>query len=335
MKALVVEKPGQASVQDVPLPLPARGEVRVRVMAAGLCGSDAHIYHGTYPAQYPLIQGHEFSGVIDALGEGVEGWREGQRVTADPNIYCHRCYYCLRDQKNMCENAQASGVTRDGGFAEFLNVPVTQLYELPPEVGYDAGAMVEPLACAIYGMNRLELPFGSRALILGAGPMGLLLLQALRLGGACLVAVVDTVPARLDKAKALGADRVYSDAEQSKEEYPRGFDAVVDATGNPHVIETMFRYAAKRAKILQFGCAPTDARVSVSPYAIYDNDWTYLGTRTAVYTFGQAIDMLASGRIDARALISETVTLEKLGYYLEKGKPADAFKILVKPSGDV
>lgn len=331
MKAILLEKKEVMSIQEVPKPVPAADEVLIRVKAAGLCGSDFHIYHGTYPATYPLIQGHEFSGVIEAVGAEVTGWKIGQRVTADPNIYCHHCYYCLKDQENMCENAQASGVTRNGAFAEYVTVPAGQLYELPDSVSFEEGALIEPLACALYGIKRLNPPYGSRAVVYGAGPMGLLLLKALKTGGVSHLASVDISDPCLERAKKMGATDTFHSAEEVREKYPRGFDVVVDATGNPQVIERMFSTAAKKAKILQFGCADSNASVTVNPYQIYDNDWEYIGTRTAVYTYGQAIDMIASGRITVSDIISECVSMEQMADYLEHGKPAGSMKIVLRP----
>ena len=331
MKAILLEKKEVMSIQEVPKPVPAADEVLIRVKAAGLCGSNFHIYHGTYPATYPLIQGHEFSGVIEAVGAEVTGWKIGQRVTADPNIYCHHCYYCLKDQENMCENAQASGVTRNGAFAEYVTVPAGQLYELPDSVSFEEGALIEPLACALYGIKRLNPPYGSRAVVYGAGPMGLLLLKALKTGGVSRLASVDISDPCLERAKKMGATDTFHSAEEVREKYPRGFDVVVDATGNPQVIERMFSTAAKKAKILQFGCADSNASVTVNPYQIYDNDWEYIGTRTAVYTYGQAIDMIASGRITVSDIISECVSMEQMADYLEHGKPAGSMKIVLRP----
>ena len=331
MKAILLKDKEEISIQEVPKPVPAEDEVLVRVEAAGLCGSDFHIYHGTYPAKYPLIQGHEFSGVIEAVGERVSGWQPGQRVTADPNIYCHHCYYCLKDQENMCENAEASGVTRNGAFAEYVAVPASQLYELPDNISFEDGAMIEPLACVLYGVKRLKPEYGSRAIIFGAGPMGLLLLKALKTGGISRLAVVDIDGECLERAKALGATDVYGSAAEAKEEFPRGFDVVVDATGNPKVIGAMFTVAAKRARILQFGCADSSAEVTISPYQIYDNDWEYIGTRTAVYTYTQAIDMISSGKISVKDIISECVPMERLADYLENGKPSGSLKIVLCP----
>lgn len=331
MKAILVKEKEVLEIREVPKPEPGPDEVLIRVKAAGLCGSDFHIYHGTYPARYPLIQGHEFSGVIEAVGTAVTEWQPGQRVTADPNIYCHHCYYCLKDQENMCENAEASGVTRNGAFAEYVTVPAGQLYELPDSVSFEEGALIEPLACALYGIKRLNPPFGSRAIIYGAGPMGLLLLKALKTGGTSRLAVVDISEQCLERARQMGASDTFHSAEEAREKYPRGFDVVVDATGNPQVIEAMFSTAAKKAKILQFGCADSTAAVTIHPYQIYDNDWEYLGTRTAVYTYGQAIDMISGGKISVRDIISECVSMETLAEYLEHGKPAGSMKIVLQP----
>ena len=255
MKAVLLHEKEKMTICETEKPSLKEDEVLIKVKAAGLCGSDFHIYHGTYPAKYPLIQGHEFSGIIEEVGDKVADWKPGQRETADPNIYCHHCYYCLKDQENMCENAEASGVTRNGAFAEYVAVPASQLYELPDCISFEEGALIEPLACALYGVKRLNLPYGGRVIIFGAGPMGLLLLKALRTGGASRLAVVDIDQKCLERAREMGATDIFCSAKEALESFPRGFDAVVDATGNPKVIEEMFSVAAKRAKLLQFGCA--------------------------------------------------------------------------------
>lgn len=329
MKAIVTQKTHQLQVQEVSRPVPGAGQVLVRVKAAGLCGSDVHILHGTYPATLPLVQGHEFSGVIEAVGADVSDWRPGQRVTADPNIYCHNCYYCLRGQENMCEHARAIGVTQDGAFAEYVIVPQTQLYELPEQIGFAEGALIEPLACVLYAVSRLQPEYGSSAIVFGAGPMGLLLLKALKIGGVSRLAMVDIDAERLRLAQTMGATHVYGSVQEAKADMPRGYDVVVDATGHPGVIETMFTAAARRAKILQFGCADSQARFSISPYDIYDNDWQYIGTKTAVLTYSKAIDMVAGGMIDLADLVSETVDMQTMARYLTTGKPAGSLKIVL------
>ena len=330
MKALVLQEVGQGSVQEVLRPAPLDYEVEIEVKAAGLCGSDFHIFHGTYPAQYPLIPGHEFSGVISAVGDKVNGFEVGQRVTVDPNIYCNSCYYCLKNQKNMCESAEAVGVTRNGGFAEYVCVPATQVYVLPETVSFEEGALAEPLACGIYGVNQLELNLGDHAILFGAGPMGLLLLRLLLIRGASEVVVVECEEGRRQAAKEAGASKAYATIEDVKQEYKRGFDAVIDATGHKDVIYRMFEVAGKRAHILQFGCAGSEDFVTISPYQFYNNDWKYIGSRTAVFTYEHALSLLASNMVSVKEVITEEISLSTLLRYLEHGKPSDAQKIIVK-----
>lgn len=334
MKAVIVQAPGEVLVTDASLPEIGPKDVLVKVHAAGLCGSDFHIFNGTYPAKYPLIQGHEFSGEIVAVGAEVTDWRVGQRVTADPNIYCHHCYYCLKSQENMCANAEAIGVTMNGAFAEYVRVPQSQLYELPDTVSYEEGALVEPLACALYGVKRLAPQCGDTAIVLGAGPMGLILTKVLKTCGVSTLAVVDLDPERIDTARQMGASETYLSAAEAKAVHPMGFDCVVDATGNPKVIESMFTLAAKRAKLLQFGCANQNASITLNPYDIYDNDWSYIGTKTAVHTYTGAINMIASGRISVRDLVSHVVDQQTLASFLKDGKPQGSLKILLRQEAE-
>lgn len=329
MKAIVVNSPGEIGIINVEKPKIGNKEVLVKVHAAGLCGSDFHIFHGTYPAKYPIVQGHEFSGEITAVGAEVTEWKIGQRVTVDPNIYCHRCYYCRKGQENMCQHAEAIGVTMYGAFGEYVAVPQSQLYELPDEVSYEEGAMIEPLACALYGIKRLAPQCGDRAVILGAGPMGLLLTKVLRTYGISYLAVVDIDERRTNIARNTGATETYKTVEEACRHNPLKFDCVIDATGNPQIIEKMFSLAAKSARILQFGCADRDSAVKINPYDIYDNDWVYMGTKTAVYTYHSAIAMVASGRIDIKDLISDVVSPEVLVGYLSNGKPEGSMKFLL------
>lgn len=334
MKAIVVQAPGEVLITDVELPEIGSQDVLVKVHAAGLCGSDFHIFNGTYPAKYPLVQGHEFSGEIVSVGSDVTDWKVGQRVTADPNIYCHRCYYCRKGQENMCANAEAIGVTMHGAFAEYVRVPQTQLYALPDAVSYEEGALVEPLACTLYGVKRLAPQCGDTAIVLGAGPMGLLLTKVLKTSGISTLAVVDLDPERVETARQMGASETYASAEEAKQAHPIGFDCVIDATGNPRVIEAMFTLAAKRAKLLQFGCANQDASITINPYEIYDNDWSYIGTKTAVYTYTSAINMIASGRITVRDLVSHVVDRQTLARFLKEGKPKGSLKILLRQEAE-
>jgi 2-desacetyl-2-hydroxyethyl bacteriochlorophyllide A dehydrogenase len=334
MKAVVFDAINQVDVREVPYPKLKSDEIIIKVMAAGLCGSDVHIFKGGYPANYPLIPGHEFSGIVHEVGSEVTEWKIGDRVTADPNKYCGHCYYCLSDQGNMCENATASGVTRDGGFAQYVAVPGTNVFKLPDEVSFEDGAFIEPLSCSVYAMKRLNVRYGDRALVFGAGPMGLLMLMNLMTGGASEVVCMDMEKERVKAALEIGAFRAF-DTLKDLEGYvadARKFDVVVDATGNPNVIESMFSYAAKRAKILQFGCANSQAIVRISPFEIYNNDWEYIGTRANCYTFNQAINLMKTKAVTSKKIINDFISLDQVPDYINGIRPKGSLKVIIRPN---
>ncbi|RMG02460.1 MAG: galactitol-1-phosphate 5-dehydrogenase, partial [Planctomycetota bacterium] len=190
MKALVLTAYNQLEIQDVPDPDPGPGEVLVRVRACGICGSDVHGMDGSTGRRIPpIIMGHEASGEIVALGADVDGWQEGTRVTFDSTIYCGRCWYCRRGDIHLCDRRRVLGVScdeyrRHGAFAEYVVVPEHILYALPQEVGFVEAAMVEPLSIALHALQRAPLRPADAVVIFGAGTIGLMLVQAVRVGGA-------------------------------------------------------------------------------------------------------------------------------------------------------
>ncbi|SHE58993.1 zinc-dependent alcohol dehydrogenase family protein [Desulforamulus putei] len=331
MRAAVIEGPHKISIQEVPYPTPGPGQVVVKVEACGICGTDYHILEGDFLSPYPLIPGHEFSGTVHELGEGVQNWQVGERVAVDPSVYCGECYYCLSNQGNMCQNWNAIGVTLNGAFAEYVVVPAKNLYRLPETMSFRQGAFVEPLSCVVYAMRRLNIRFGDKVLLFGSGPMGLLLLQSLVKGGASEVVVVDLAEDKLAIARQLGAHRTFTGTAGLKEAYPLGFDIVIDATGVPAVIENMFQFAGNRAKIMQFGCAPRDAKVSVSPFDIYNKDWEILGTMALLFTFHPAVNLLKNGVVVSDPLTTREISLDEFPAYLSQPKSSKDLKVLVCP----
>jgi D-arabinitol dehydrogenase (NADP+) len=311
MPAARIEAPGRSAVTTVSRPRPGAGEVLIEVERAGICGTDIHILHGQYElARFPLTPGHEFSGTIVALGEGVRRRRVGERVTADPNIPCLTCTECQRNAFNQCHELQVLGVTRDGAFASYVVAPERLVFPIG-ELSFEAGALVEPLACVVWGLKRLRVQPGDRALVFGAGPMGCLLLQAVRAAGASHVSVVDLVPGRLEIALALGADRALTpaDAKRLLESEPAGYELVADATGVPGVIEGALPHARPGGTIWVFGVAPHDARISISPYELFRRDLSLVGSFAVNKTFQEAISLIESGAVDLAPLVSHVLPL--------------------------
>jgi len=336
MRAVIFEAPGKVSVREVPCPIPGRGEVTVEVKACGLCGTDRHLFHGEFPAQYPLVPGHEFAGVITEVGPDGGGWRIGDRVAVDPNIACGQCYFCRRGQVNHCLNHQAIGVTRDGAFAEFVVVPTRNVYAIGEDLAFDEAAMVEPLSCVVYGLRRLRLQAGDQVLIFGAGPMGLLLMQGCKHSGASTVTVVDLDEKRLEVARSLGATHtVLADDRQEvaiQEIAAYGYDAVIDATGSPGVVERCLNYVKSGGKLLLFGVCPSGVKVAISPFEVYRRDLEIIGTFALCYTFDAALALLRNRVIQVKPLIRPMLSLDDVPAMLTRREGAmDMLKAVIRP----
>lgn len=333
MKALVIEKPHHAVVKDVPYPAPGAGEVTIRVENVGICGTDFHIFEGEYISPYPIIPGHEFSGVIHEVGAGVMAFRPGDRVTADPSIFCGECEYCLTHRGNHCLNWQALGNTMDGSMAEFVRVPAKNAVKIPDSMTFEEAAFIEPMACVVHGMNRLDLKVGDRVILFGAGAMGQQLVQSISRAGASELVVVDVSQEKLNMALELGATKGVLSQELRKEDFPHGFDVVVDVTGIPKVIEQEFDYLGPTGKYLQFGVTPQNAGITINPFKLYQKDWTLIGSMAINHTFLPAFHWVKEGRIRVEPLISKTISLEETPDFLAKPKDPDLFKVQIKIGG--
>ncbi|MBB6731999.1 zinc-dependent alcohol dehydrogenase family protein [Cohnella zeiphila] len=329
MRALVMEKPRQAVVKEVPDPVPKPGEVVIEVERVGICGTDFHIYEGEFLSPYPIIPGHEFSGTIRRLGEGVTDLNAGDRVTADPSLFCGSCRYCLTHRGNQCEKWGALGNTVDGSMAEYVAVPARNVVKIPDGMTFGTAAFIEPMACVVHAMNRLRPQAGQSALLFGAGAMGLQLVQSLSRLGVSALAVVDVSERKLELARALGATETIH-ARSPERLAGRTFDIVVDATGIPAVIEQAMTHLGKTAKYLQFGVTPTGAQIRLNPFDLYHKDWTILGSMAINYTFLPAFEWVREGRIALEPLISKVIPLEEVPDFLARPKDPELLKVQIQ-----
>src|SRR2546421_11604343 len=279
MRAVIIDAPASMQVGNVPDPTPRSNELLIRVEACGICGTDLHIIDGESPlARYPVVPGHEFAGEVVALGRDVaqsNGNGEanitvGSRVAIDPNLYCGHCDLCRTGHENLCLNYAALGVTTNGAIAQYVAVPMASAYLLPNSMSLREGALIEPVSCAVHGMHSLNPRSGDTFLIVGAGTMGLLLLQLALRGGASRVAMVDVNMQRLASAEELGATRTYNDIERALADESLGFNCVIDATGVPAVIENAFMAVKSGGKVFGFLGASNETRTSPFPFRIYN-----------------------------------------------------------------
>lgn len=332
MRGVVLDQPGKIRIAQVPDPAPGPGQIVVAVRACGVCGTDLHIAAGEFPpTPYPIIPGHEFAGEVAALGSGVSGLEEGDRVAVDPSLFCGRCRQCRRQRGNLCENWGAIGDTVDGAFAEYVAVPAANAYPVPDHLSFGEAALVEPISCAVHGLRRLAMPPGSTLLIIGAGTMGLLLAQLARRTGAASVTVVDTDPGRLTVAGRLGADATANSVADALEDEPGGFDYVIDATGVPAAAQAGLGAVSRGGTFMVFGVAPADARIAVSPYSVYNDEITIIGSMAVLSTFEPAMRLLAARAVDGAAMITDRFGLDDFEQALERVRARGGLKVQVQP----
>jgi 2-desacetyl-2-hydroxyethyl bacteriochlorophyllide A dehydrogenase len=304
--------------------------VLVRVDCCGICGTDLHILDGEFPpTPYPIVPGHEFAGEVVAIATGTgPDLSVGDKVAVDPSLFCGWCRRCRSGRGNLCEHWGAIGDTVDGAFAELVAVPAANAYLLPESIDGQAGAMVEPLSCAVHAMDRLGSVLSERAVLVGAGTMGLLLLQLLVRAGTASVAVVDREPSRLAVAAALGAS---STATSLAALSGQQFDLAVDATGAPSAIQGASDLLDRGGRLLVFGVAPAEATVPVSPFRIYNDEITVLGSMAVLHSFDRALKLMADGAVDVRPLLSPPLPLEQFALAVEKVRGGIGVKTHIKP----
>lgn len=308
MQAFCIEKPMRGVITDTDIPTPGHDEILLKVMAAGLCGTDVHIYKGDYYGDYPRIPGHEFSGIVAGVGEDVTRFSIGQRVSADPNIFCETCESCKQNMQNFCEDMHAVGVTRHGAFAEYLTVPERCVFDIG-DLSFTEAALVEPLACVVQGHNQIDIPLGAHVLVYGAGPIGMLHIQLSRIHGAATVTAVDPVESKLETARKMGAAYAYTPEAFAAQGLTNHFELVIDCTGIPKVIENAVPYVRDAGTLLFFGVCPTESQISVNPYEVYKRELKLIGSFALKKTFGAALRLAQSGQLDLAGIVDKRLTL--------------------------
>lgn len=331
MRAIVFSQPGSFALQEVPDPDVGPRDVLVRVEAVGICGTDVHVLAGEFePTVFPIIPGHETSGVVEVVGGEVTGFAVGDRVSVDPTLTCGECSFCTAGHANLCENWNASGVGRtNGSTAELQVAPVKNVHRLPDQVDLRLAALIEPLACAIRGYDLLPRRMGEHYLIYGAGTMGLLMAQLAPRAGAASVTVVDRNPARLQVAAEVGVELVATAAAEVAR--PGGWDTVIDCTGVVAAIEDGLTQVRRGGTFQQFGVAPTDAHATFSPFRVYNDEITVVGSMAVLNSYARAVEMFAAGALQAEPMVSHAFTLDDYGEALDMFRAGTGRKLQICP----
>ena len=343
MKALLLSEYSRLDVVDLPMPRPGPDDVLVKVEACGICGSDVHGYDGSSGRRIPpIVMGHEAAGTVAAAGPNVTDLREGQHVTFDSTVYCGHCQYCLRGENNLCENREVLGVAtpefrRAGAFAEYLVVPRRIIHPLPDNLAFSDAAMVEPLSVAVHAVKLSELPPHSTALVIGAGMIGLLTLQALREAGCSSILVSDVDDSRLTLAKDLGATLTINAkttdtvAEVKRHTGGVGVDVALEAVGSSPTIRTAIESVRRGGTVTLIGnIAPT---VEIPLQMVVSRQIRLQGTAASSGEYPQCIDMLAHGRVNLKPLISMIAPLDEGAQWFERlhSREANLMKVILAP----
>ncbi|GGY02779.1 Zn-dependent oxidoreductase [Litchfieldella qijiaojingensis] len=337
MKAFQVSAPLNYRITEIDVPEAAPGEVLVRVAFAGICGSDMHIIHGDNAfVRFPRITGHEFAGLVEAVGEGVEDVAVGDKVCIDPVVSCGHCYPCRIGRPNVCSALEVIGVHRNGGFEERVNVPAANVHHLPEGLGLDAAALVEPYSIAANVLGRMQPLPGDRLLVFGAGVIGLTILQMARALGIEDITVTDVIDARLTTARELGATRTLhgqqDDVETAVSELTggEGMPLIADAACVPALLPQMLRLASPAGRIGLLGFNPTPS--DLVQLEVIKKELTLVGSRLNNRKFPEVLELMASGRLDPLALVSHRLAFDEMPDAIDMldHHPERARKVLIQ-----
>lgn len=316
---------------DVPIPDPAPGEVLVKVEACGICGTDRHLLKGEFPSKPPLTLGHEFSGHVVACGAGVS-IPLGTRVTCDPNTWCGNCPECRRGRVNLCANNVATGIGRDGGFAEYCAFPAHKAHVLPADLPPLHGAFAEPLACTLHGLDIGAAKPGERVIILGGGVIGMLALQLANLAGA-EVMLVTRQPDKRNLGLSLGAGITAATEHEARDLWPQGADLVIECAGVVETVEMAPRLARSGGRVVILGVLAAGQKVQIEPFDLLFREVQFLSSFINPFTQDRAAAMIATGAIQIAPLISRTLPIGDAVEAILNPPRRGEIRALVLPNG--
>ena len=334
MKTAVIYAPGDIRVTDWDVPKPASEEVLIRIHACGVCGTDYALFKGDYPANYPVIIGHEFSGDVVEVGSSVTKFAVGDRVTVDPNRVCHKCIYCRSGYEHLCENLQSMGVHIHGADAEYCVMLESNVYKFGDSISYQEAAFCEPLACAIHGTDLAGVKSGDTVLIHGAGGMGNLIMQCVKLCGAANIVISEPIEKRrqlaMENGATLAIDPLKNDIRREIFRINNvGADVVFEVAGNSSVQAGTFNQVRKGGTIVFFGCSPKDRTIEINPFDVNENELKIIGSFNNQFATARAVEMLSTRKINVSNLISHVIPLKDYLDVINVFGTPDSVKLMV------
>lgn len=340
MKAAIFYGNKTIETKELEMPKVKNNEVLVKIKAAGICGTDVHIYHGspgsTEPT-LPVVLGHEFSGDIVEVGSEVKRIKVGDKVTIDPNIYCGNCVHCLNGKKQYCENMGAIGVNRDGGFEEYVAVPESQAVVLGAEVDYEEAAMAEPVACCIHGVDNIRIDSGDTVCVIGGGAIGQIMCQLARLSGAAKIVLSEPVAMRRELALSLGVDAVIDPMagdlkEQLKEAIGVDYVTVaIECVGRPIAARQALDVAGKGGRVLLFSVPSPGDTVELPLEYMFKKELTVKGAFVNPDTQYRAAQLISQKRLTLKPLITHRYPVSRLEEAIKMQMGTESVKVVIVP----
>ena len=308
MKAVVLSAVNNLAIAEVEKPKPGLKECLVKVLACGICGTDRHIYHGEYPSAKPVILGHEFGGVIEEVGPSSK-FKVGQVVSVDPNIVCGTCPDCVAERTAFCPDLTALGVNINGGLAEYVLTPDSQIYPVKADLNPLHLAFIEPLACSIRGLDLANLKGGEKVAVLGGGVIGLLVVQLAKLAGASEIVLITRQKFRRDVALKIGATRVIDPNSEDVNTAVTNMDVVFECAGAVETFKQAQNISRRGGSVIVLGLTASDVTLEVNPFNIVVNELRIQGSFLNPLTQGRAAELVESGKLNLDILISKVVDL--------------------------
>ena len=330
MRAVVLSAVNDLAVADVERPKPGSKECLVKVLACGICGTDRHIYHGEYPSSKPVILGHEFGGVIEEVGPDSK-FKVGQVVSVDPNIVCGNCEDCRAERTAFCPDLTALGVNINGGLAEYVLTPDSQIYPVRNDLNPLHLAFIEPLACSIRGVDLAKLTGGEKVAILGGGVIGLLVVQLAKLAGASEIVLVTRQKFRRDVALKIGATRVVDPQSEDVNTVITKMDVTFECAGSVETFKQSQNITRRGGSVIVLGLTASDATLEVNPFNIVVNELRIQGSFLNPLTQARAAELVESGKLKLDILISKVVDLSGVKAILDAPPAEGDIKYIACP----
>lgn len=334
MKYLLLTEPHKLILKEKEIPKNKDNTVLIKIECCGFCGTDFLIYNGDFPVHYPYSPGHEYVGKVVEIGKSVTGILRGDKVTVDPNFHCDTCFYCRRGEINLCEN-QKTKVKSNGGFAEYVVVPASLVYKIPENISGEEGIFIETISCCLHAIDKAEINAGEKVLILGAGAVGLIMLQLVK-RIASKVIISEPIEIKRKIASKLGANSTINPLLEDivsitkKETDNYGVDKIIDCTGKIEAVKNSIKMLKRGGMLILSGLYPKSDELSITPLEILQNEITIKGSFLNPFTYSRSIEILSNNKIKVKQLITHRFKLNEIEKAYKIFPKGEAIKILIE-----